>query len=196
MNLSASESKRLEALRAKATLNAKEQSELDVLEAKLSDNTSHEVANPPAIKQIVRVATIKLRNDTDKPVLIELVEAIGNTDVLLLSAKQADALAESINIFQKGFDGWAIMKANVGNYRSEVAISVQPQKKGSSYVDRNGVIVIRDTDGINVLPQMFILPDEVQRRMDESAAKAIVKTWTSSARFLPTPAKQEVGAEE
>ena len=30
MNLSASESKRLEALRAKATLNAKEQSELDV----------------------------------------------------------------------------------------------------------------------------------------------------------------------
>jgi hypothetical protein len=198
MKLNPSETKRIEALRNKANLNAKEQGELDSLEAKLNDNsTSHEVINPAPTAQVVGIAEMKLRdNDPDKPVMIRLVESVGGTDILLLSVKQADSLAASINIYAKGVDAWRQMKTLVGNRRSEVELSVQLQKKGSSYVDRNGVIVIRDTDGASVLPQTIILPMSIQQDMDTQAVKTVVKSWTSSARFLPQPQGVSVGADE
>ena len=197
--LNASDSKKLTALRAKANLAATEQDQLEALEAKLQEaNTpSREVINPPATAKIVGVAEIKLRDDNaEKPVLIRLTDMIGDTEVLLLSAKQADTLAASINIFDKGVDAWRRMKTTVGNRRSELELSVQVQKKGSTYVDRNGVVVIRDTDGYSVLPQMFILPQAIQAEMDSAAVKSIVHTWTSSARFLPKAQPAETGAEE
>ena len=198
MKLNPSETKRIEALRNKATLNAKEEQELDSLEAKLNDNsTSHDVVNPAPTAQVVGIAEMKLRdNDPDKPVMIRLVESVGGTDILLLSAKQADSLASSINIYAKGVDAWRQMKTLVGNRRSEVELSVQLQKKGSSFVDRNGVVIVRDTDGASVLPQTIILPMSIQQDMDTQAVKTVVKSWTSSARFLPQPQGVGVGAEE
>lgn len=187
MQLTASESKKLEALRAKANLNAKEQAEMAELEAKLNMVSSpREVTNPEPVAKIVGIAEIKLRNDNpDKPVMLRLTETIGETDILLLSAKQADSLAMSINIFDKGADAWKRMKTIVGNRRSEIEVSVQLQKKGSTYVNRDGVIIIREEDGYSVLPQMIILPTSIQAEMDTQAVKSIVHTWTSSARFLP-----------
>lgn len=196
--LNASDSKKLTALRAKANLTAIEQDQLEALEAKLNEaNTPREVVNPPATAQVVGIAEMKLRdNDPDKPVMIRLVEPVGGTEILLLSVKQADSLAASINIYSKGVDAWRQMKTLVGNRRSEVELSVQLQKKGSSFVDRNGVIVVRDTDGASVLPQTIILPMSIQQDMDTQAVKTVVKSWTSSARFLPQPQAAGVGAEE
>ena len=184
MTLTASESKRLEALRAKASPNAKEQAEMAELEAKLHV-PNKEVVNPPATAIVVGIAEIKLRDDMDKPVLVRLVEPVGDTEILLLSAKQANALAQSINIFTTGVEGWRLMKATVGNRRSEVELSVQKQVSGSTYVDRSGVIVTRDTDGYSVLPQTLILPMEVQNKLDTDAVRAVSASWKSSARFLP-----------
>jgi hypothetical protein len=104
---------------------------------------------------------------------------------------QANNLAATINIFDKGVTAWQQMKTLVGNRRSEIELSVQKQLAGSSYTNKNGVVVVRDEEGFSVLPQMIILPTEIQRSMDENAVKTVVRTWSSSAKFLPKPKVEE-----
>ena len=193
MKLTASEVKRLAALRAKATLTEAEDAALAALEAKTEGVvTINDVVNPEAYAVITGIAEIKLRdNAPEKPVLIRLVEKVGDTDILLLSAQQANNLAATINIFDKGVAAWQQMKTLVGNRRSEIELSVQKQLAGSSYTNKNGVVVVRDEEGFSVLPQMIILPTEIQRSMDENAVKTVVRTWSSSAKFLPKPVKAE-----
>lgn len=193
MKLTASETKRLEALRAKATLTEAEEATLAALEAKTNEVTTlNEIINPEAYAVITGIAEIKLRdNAPEKPVLIRLVEKVGDTDILLLSVQQANNLAATINIFDKGVAAWQQMKTLVGNRRSEIELSVQKQLAGSSYTNKNGVIVVRDEEGFSVLPQMIILPTEIQRSMDENAVKTVVRTWSSSAKFLPKAVKAE-----
>lgn len=193
MKLTASEVKRLAALRAKSTLTEAEEATLAALEAKTEDVTTiNDVVNPEAYAVITGIAEIKLRdNAPEKPVLIRLVEKVGDTDILLLSVQQANNLAATINIFDKGVAAWQQMKTLVGNRRSEIELSVQKQLAGSSYTNKNGVIVVRDEEGFSVLPQMIILPTEIQRSMDENAVKTVVRTWSSSAKFLPKAVKAE-----
>ena len=196
MKLTASQTKRLAALRAKATLNEEESAALAELEALTEEptTTSGGVQNPPATIRIVGIAEIKLLHDRadEKPVLIRLVERIGGTDVLLLSERQANALAESINVFTPGIVGWRTMKAVVGNRRSEIELSVQKQLVGSTFKDRNGVVITRTEEGYSILPQSIILPMETQEKIDSLAVRAVHRTWTSSAKFVPEAAEEEV----
>ena len=145
------------------------------------------ITNPKATTQLVGIAELSAYTGTkyDKEFLLRFVKPIEGLDTILLSTKQMSKLAESLGMSIDTAQAFQLFKTIVGNHESEVEVTVERLLKGSTYVDRNGIVVTRSEDGVSILPQSIILPMETRVMLLQSAVKTVSKSWTSASRFAP-----------
>jgi len=156
------------------------------------------VTNPAPTTQLVGIAEIGNYTGTkyDKEFILRFVKPVSGLDAILLSTKQMSKLAESIGMTIDTQQAFQLLKTIVGNHESEVEISVERLLKGSTYIDRNGIVVTRSDDGVSILPQAIVLPIETRMLMLNSAVKTVSRQWTSSSKFAAKAAVVENDDEE
>jgi len=145
------------------------------------------ITNPAPTTQLVGIAEFGAYTGTkyDKEFILRFVKPINGLDAILLSTKQMSKLAESVGMSVDTPQAFQLFKTIVGNHESEVEVTVERLLKGSTYIDRNGIVVTRSEDGVSILPQAIVLPIETRMLMLNSAVKTVSKQWTSASRFAP-----------
>ena len=111
--------------------------------------------------------------------------AVG-TEVLMLSDKQADALARSAGIHTGGAQAWASLSMLCGINDSAVHCSVTPFAAGDVFINTDGLPVEHLTSGVSCLPQRIELSAAVRMQFVTAVVKEVVKGFQSSASFKPT----------
>lgn len=160
--------------------------------------TSVTVTNPQPITRLVYIAGITEYEGTnfDKDFVLRFAERVEGLEAILLTRKQMRKLAKSINMSIDTPIDFIMFNNMVGNNESEVELSIERLLKGSTYTDKNGVIVVRSEAGVALFPQAIVLSKETRMLVLQSTVQVVSKKWTSSSKFAPKPATVENDDEE
>lgn len=198
MNLTASESKRLTALRAKANLSDEEAAQLEALEAKAAATAPSGATASNINTSTYTEANVLVSHAAALPVnargrVIALVIALRDCasiglaapkNVLTFSQKQFERMCAGFGINPSSPSAVRQFISAIGTDRTRVKLMLEHYKKGSTY-ESNGVVVVREKDGINANFQAFIIADYLSKQIDTGIARSLEREWSSGSHTAP-----------
>lgn len=107
-----------------------------------------------------------------------LMNEVGGTTAIELSAKQLDNLAGIANVNVAGKEGWFLFKGLIGVGRAKAVLALETYKAGDEYVGANNVVGKHEFDGTNVSVEVIQLADTIQNKLDDAITHAVVN-WKS-----------------